>query len=154
MVKAGDRIGNFSLDDGNGKKISLSDFSGKKVVVYFYPKDNTPGCTTEACGFRDNFAAITAKGAVVIGISADSVKSHSNFAQKYELPFYLLSDPDKQAINLFGAWGEKKLYGKAYDGIIRSTFILDADGVVLKAFPKVTVKGHVEEVMSFLDSIQ
>ena len=154
MVKDGDKISNFSLDDGNGKKISLSDFSGKKVVVYFYPKDNTPGCTTEACGFRDNFAAITAKGAVVIGISADSVKSHSNFAQKYELPFYLLSDPDKQAINLFGAWGEKKLYGKAYDGIIRSTFILDEDGVVLKAFPKVTVKGHVEEVMSFLDSIQ
>ena len=154
MVKDGDKIGNFSLDDGNGKKISLSDFSGKKVVVYFYPKDNTPGCTTEACGFRDNFAAITAKGAVVIGISADSVKSHSNFAQKYELPFYLLSDPDKQAINLFGAWGEKKLYGKAYDGIIRSTFILDKDGVVLKAFPKVTVKGHVEEVISFLDSIQ
>ncbi len=152
MVQERDKIADFTLENGEGKEISLSSFAGKPKVVYFYPKDNTPGCTTEACGFRDNYAAITSKGAVVIGISADSVKSHSNFAEKYELPFYLLSDPEKKVIQQFGAWGEKKMYGKSYMGIIRSTFILDGDNTVIKVYPKVKVAGHVDEIMSFLDA--
>ncbi len=152
MVKEGDTIPDFTLEDKEGKRISLSDFTGKTKVVYFYPKDNTPGCTTEACNFRDNYAAITSKGAVVIGISADSVTSHGNFAEKHELPFFLLSDPEKEVIQKFGAWGEKSMYGKSYMGIVRSSFILDGDNKVIKVYPKVKVAGHVQEIMNFLDS--
>ena len=150
MLKEGDKAPEFNLTDDAGNRIRLSDFAGKKVVVYFYPKDNTPGCTKEACSFRDNYDDILAKGAVVIGISADSEASHGKFKVKFDLPFYLLSDPDRTAIQGFGAWGEKSMYGKTYEGIIRSTFVLDETGTVIKAWPKVKPADHALEVMEVL----
>ena len=150
MVTEGTQIENFTLEDNDGKPVSLKDFAGKKVVVYFYPKDDTPGCTKEACSFRDNYDAILEKGAVVLGISADSVKSHSGFKKKYDLPFHLLSDPQKSVIQLFGAWGEKSMYGKTYEGILRSTFILDETGKVIKVYPTVKPAEHAEEILKEL----
>jgi peroxiredoxin Q/BCP len=150
VLNEGENAPSFTLKDDSGTEISLSQFLGKKVVVYFYPKDDTPGCTTEACGFRDNYDTILAKGAVVIGISADGEASHAKFKSKYELPFFLLSDPEKVAIRAFGAWGEKKMYGKAYEGILRSTFVIDEGGKVLKVFPNVKPADHAKEVMEVL----
>jgi len=150
MLEAGTKAPDFTLTDDKGTVVSLSQFKGKKVVVYFYPKDNTPGCTTEACAFRDVYDAMLAKGAVVIGISADSESSHEKFKEKYNLPFFLLSDPEKKVIKEFGAWGEKKLYGNSFLGIIRSTFIIDEKGMISKVFPKVTPKDHAEEVLNAL----
>ncbi|HUX51006.1 MAG TPA: thioredoxin-dependent thiol peroxidase [Spirochaetia bacterium] len=150
MLNEGDAAPAFSLADESGMTVSLSQFKGKKVVVYFYPKDDTPGCTTEACGFRDNYDAILAKGAVVVGISADSEASHGKFKSKFNLPFYLLSDPEKKTIQAFGAWGEKKMYGKAYEGILRSTFVIGENGKVLKVFPSVKPADHANEVMAIL----
>ena len=150
MLKEGDKAPAFTLTDENGAKVSLSDFKGKKVVVYFYPKDDTPGCTKEACSFRDSYDDILAKGAVVIGISQDNEASHGKFKNKYDLPFYLLSDPDREAITAFGAWGEKQMYGKSYEGILRSTFVIGEDGTVLKAWPKVKPEEHAAEVLSAL----
>lgn len=150
MVDEGAKIENFSLHDQNDKTVSLSDFDGKKKVVYFYPKDDTPGCTKEACSFRDEYAEIRNMGAVVIGISPDSTSSHAKFAGKYELPFVLLADPDKEVIQRFGAWGEKKMYGKTYEGVIRSTFVLDENNVVVKAFPKVKPDGHARQIIEVL----
>ena len=150
MLKEGDKAPAFTLNDETGASVSLSDFTGKKVVVYFYPKDDTPGCTKEACSFRDNHDAILAKGAVVIGISADDEKSHGKFKTKYDLPFYLLADPEKKAIEAFGAWGEKKMYGKSYEGILRSTFVIDENGTIIKAWPKVKPAEHAEEVLAVL----
>lgn len=150
MVEIGTKIDDFTLKNEADQEISLKDFAGKKVVVYFYPKDNTPGCTKEACSFRDSYDAILKRGAVVLGISADSVKSHGNFKQKFDLPFHLLSDPEKQVIKTFGAWGEKKMYGKSYEGILRSTFILDGEGKVIKVFPKVKPGEHAEEILKEL----
>ena len=150
MLKEGDKAPDFTLTDENGTQVSLSDFTGKKAVVYFYPKDDTPGCTKEACSFRDNYDAILAKGAVVIGISQDTEASHAKFKSKYDLPFYLLSDPDRKAIDAFGAWGEKKMYGKSYEGILRSTFVIDENGTVIKAWPKVKPAEHASEVLEVL----
>jgi len=150
MLKEGDQAPGFSLQNAEGETISLSDFTGKTVVVYFYPKDNTPGCTKEACGFRDVYDEILAKGAVVLGISADSVKSHANFKTKFDLPFHLLSDPEKTTIQAFGAWGIKKMYGKEYEGLLRSTFVLDGSGRVVKAFPKVKPAEHAAEILALL----
>ena len=150
MLKEGDRAPAFTLTDEHGNKVGLSDFSGKKVVVYFYPKDDTQGCTKEACGFRDNYDDILAKGAVVIGISADSESSHGKFKVKYDLPFYLLSDPEKTIIQAFGAWGEKKNYGKTYEGTLRSTFVIDENGSIIKAWPKVKPADHALEVLEVL----
>lgn len=150
MLKEGDKAPAFTLTDESGAEVSLSDFAGKKLVVYFYPKDDTPGCTKEACNFRDNYQQFIDKGAVVIGISADSEASHDKFKQKYELPFYLLSDPEKTTIQAFGAWGEKKMYGKTYEGIIRSTFLIDENGIVSKVWPKVKPAEHATEVLSAL----
>jgi len=150
MLKEGDQAPGFSLQNAEGETISLSDFTGKTVVVYFYPKDNTPGCTKEACGFRDVYDEILAKGAVVLGISADSVKSHANFKKKFDLPFHLLSDPEKTTIQAFGAWGIKKMYGKEYEGLLRSTFVLDGSGRVVKAFPKVKPAEHAAEILALL----
>lgn len=150
MVETGTKIANFTLKNEEGREISLADFRGKKVVVYFYPKDNTPGCTKEACAFRDNYDAILAKGAVVLGISADSVKSHGNFKSKFDLPFHLLSDPEKGVIKAFGAWGEKQMYGKSYEGILRSTFILDGEGTVMKVYPTVKPAEHAAEILKEL----
>ncbi|HUX12354.1 MAG TPA: thioredoxin-dependent thiol peroxidase [Spirochaetia bacterium] len=150
MLKEGSKAPAFTLLDDGGKSVSLSQFAGKKVVVYFYPKDDTPGCTTEACGFRDNYDAILAKGAVVIGISADSEQSHAKFKAKYDLPFFLLADPDKKVIQGFGAWGEKTMYGKSYEGILRATFVIDEKGVVRKVFPNVKPADHAQEVIAAL----
>jgi len=150
MVKPGQKAPAFELKDQNGKIHRLSDYKGRKLVLYFYPKDNTPGCTNEACSFRDEHSAIQKKGAVVLGISADSEKSHRNFAQKYNLPFTLLSDPDKKIIKAYGAWGKKAMYGKLFEGIIRSTVIIDEKGIIQNVFPKVKVHKHVEEVLNAL----
>ena len=150
MLEVGDQVEDFTLMNEKGEGISLSSFKGKKVVVYFYPRDNTPGCTAEACSFRDEFPAFEKLDAVVIGISKDSQKSHMNFKTKHELPFILLSDPDKKVIQQFGAWGEKKNYGKISMGIIRSTFILDEDHRVKYVFRKVKTKDHAQAVLEVL----
>lgn len=150
MLKEGDKAPAFTLKNEEDKDISLANFQGKKTVVYFYPKDDTPGCTKEACGFRDVYDQILAKGGVVLGISADSVKSHAKFKTKFDLPFHLLSDPEKKVIQGFGAWGIKKMYGKEYEGIIRSTFVLDGEGTVIKAFPKVKPADHAAEILGLL----
>jgi peroxiredoxin Q/BCP len=150
MKKSGEIIANFTLNDADGKPVSLKDFSGKKKVIYFYPKDDTPGCTKEACGFRDSHGAILAKGAAVLGISADDEKSHTEFRAKYNLPFPLLSDPDMKVIKEFGSYGEKSMYGKTYLGILRTTFILDENDRVVKVFEKVQPEGHTKEVLEAL----
>ncbi len=150
MIEKGSSVPAITLTDETGKQIALNQFKGKKVVVYFYPKDDTPGCTTEACGFRDNYDAILAKGAVVVGISADSEASHGKFKSKFDLPFYLLADPEKKAINAFGVWGEKKMYGKSYEGILRTTFLVDENGKISHVFPNVKPDGHAQEVLAAL----
>jgi peroxiredoxin Q/BCP len=150
MLETGTLAPDFTLESDGGGSVSLSDFRGKKVVLYFYPKDDTPGCTTEACNFRDDHSALTAAGAVVLGVSPDSIKSHLKFKNKYELPFLLLSDPDHKVADRYGAWGPKKMMGKSYVGIIRSTFVIDEAGVILRAFPKVDVKQHSQEVLAVL----
>lgn len=147
MLKLIDSAPQFELENYDNKKISLKDFIGKKIVLYFYPKDNTPGCTTEACSFRDVYDDIINKGAIVIGISPDNVKSHQKFKTKFNLPFYLLADTDHKAAEMYGAWGEKKMYSKTYFGIIRSTFIINEQGLIVKIFPKVTPAGHSKEVL-------
>lgn len=141
----------FTLPASGGGEVTLSDYRGKKVVLYFYPKDDTPGCTTEACNFRDDHTAILAAGAVVLGVSPDTVKSHEKFALKYQLPFALLSDPEHEVAEMYGAWGEKKMYGRTYMGILRQTFVIDEEGVILKIFPKVSPKDHSQEVLAVLN---
>ncbi len=137
-------------EEGKEKKFCLSDFKGKKVVLYFYPKDNTPGCTQEACDFRDNFNRLSSIGVVVIGVSPDSVESHKKFKAKHNLNFILLSDPNKEVAKLYGAYGEKKMYGKVTEGIIRSTFIIDEDQNIVKAWKNVKVNGHVDAIIKEL----
>lgn len=153
MLKIGDKAPVFTLLDKNNRKISLKDFKEKKVVLYFYPKDMTSGCTQEACDFRDSFPAFNKLKAVVLGISADSVASHIKFAEKYELPFTLLSDENKEVVEKYGVWKEKSMYGKKYMGIERTTFIIDGEGRIKNIFPKVKVAGHIEEVMKALGEI-
>lgn len=150
MLKVGDRAPDFTLPDQEGNEITLSEYAGKRVIVYFYPKDDTPGCTKEACSIRDNFPALTEKEAVVFGISADSVESHKKFKEKFGLPFTLLSDPEKKVINAYGAWGTKKMYGKEYEGIMRYTYLIGPDGTVEKAFDKVKSAQHGEELLGVL----
>jgi peroxiredoxin Q/BCP len=150
MLQEGTTAPDFTLPADGGGEVTLSDYRGKKVVLYFYPKDNTSGCTTEACNFRDDYAEITAAGAVVLGVSPDSVKSHDGFKLKHSLPFALLSDPDHEVAEMYGAWGEKKMYGKTYMGIIRSTFVIDEEGTISKVFPRVKVKNHSQEVLDAL----
>lgn len=153
MLKVGDIAPDFGLKDAEGNMITLSDFKGKKVVLYFYPKDNTPGCTKEACSFRDVYDDILAAGAVVMGVSPDSTASHQKFRNKQNLPFYLLSDEDHKVAESFGAWGEKKMYGKTYMGIIRSTFIIDEAGKIIKVFPKVKPEDHGAEILNALKQL-
>lgn len=150
MIQEGERAPDFALKDANGKLWTLSDFRGRTFVLYFYPKDNTPGCTTEACGFRDRYDEFKKRGVEVVGVSADSETSHKSFAEKKNLPFILLSDPEKKTIEAYGALGEKKLYGRTFLGIVRSTFIIDGEGIVRKVFPKVTPAGHAEEILASL----
>lgn len=151
MLSIGDKAPDFKLKNDEGNEISLSDFKGKKVILYFYPKDDTPGCTKEACGFRDDQKKFQTKNTVIVGVSADSVESHVKFKKKYGLPFQLLSDPDKKLIQAFGVWVEKSMYGKKYMGIERATFVIDESGKIAKVFPKVKVDGHVEEVLNSLN---
>ena len=148
MPAAGAPAPDFTLPDQNGNPISLAQLAGKKVVVYFYPKDDTPGCTVEACGFRDDWSAIEKTGAVVLGISPDDDRSHQKFIAKYGLPFTLLSDVNHQVAEKYGAWGEKNNYGKTYMGILRSTFLVDESGKLARVWPKVSVQGHSQEVLA------
>ncbi len=150
MLTVGQKAPNFTLSDKDGNQVSLSDFLGKKVVVYFYPKDNTPGCTRQACAFASAYDAFREKGIAVIGISRDSVASHQKFADKYNLPFILLSDPERVAIDAFGVWSEKKLYGKLSFGINRSTFIIDEQGTVTHVMPKVKPDTNAAEILAML----
>lgn len=150
MLKEGKKAPVFTLPNEKEEKVSLKDFLGKKVVLYFYPKDMTSGCTQEACDFRDSHPNFKKIKAVVLGVSKDSVNSHKKFADKYELPFTLLSDEDKKVVEKYGVWKEKSMYGRKYMGIERTTVIIDEKGKVQKIFPKVKVKGHVEEVLEEL----
>ncbi|WP_156337293.1 thioredoxin-dependent thiol peroxidase [Paenibacillus dakarensis] len=152
QVQMGKEVPDFTLPSSNGKPVSLSDFRGKKIVIYFYPKNMTPACTNEACFFRDNYGALQQEGAVVLGISPDSLKSHDKFIQKYDLPFLLLSDEDHTVSVLFGVWQLKKMYGREYEGIVRSTFLIDEEGKLVKEWRKVKVVGHVEEVLEAVRS--
>jgi thioredoxin-dependent peroxiredoxin len=149
-LKIGSAAPNFRLLTGDGKEISLADLKEKKVVLYFYPKDSTSGCTKEACAFNDSLRVFEKKGVVVIGVSADTVSSHKKFADKYNLAFPLLSDEKKVMIKKYGVWKEKSMYGKKYMGIERTTFIIDEKGRIIKMFSKVKVDGHVEEVLALL----
>ena len=150
MLQEGTQAPAFTLADKDGKRVSLSDFLGKKVVLYFYPKDNTPGCTRQACAFAAAYGEFEQKNAVVIGISKDSVSSHEKFAEKYNLPFILLSDPELQAIQAYGVWQEKKLYGKTSMGVVRTTFLIDEQGKIMKVMPKVKPDTNAAEVLGIL----
>lgn len=138
--------------DQFGKNVSLSDFSGKKLILYFYPKDNTPGCTAEACNLRDNYQLLFDQGFAILGVSADDEKKHLKFADKYELPFQLLADTERTVIEAYKVWGPKKFMGKEYDGIHRKTFVIDANGIIQKIFGKVKTKAHAEQILEALDN--
>ena len=150
MVNEGDPAPDFRLPADDGRTYSLKDFRGRKVVLYFYPKDDTPGCTREACSFRDSLARVTSKGAVVLGVSKDDLDSHARFRKKYELTFPLLSDTDGMTLNAYGVWKEKSAYGKTFMGVERTTFIIDEKGRIAKVFLRVKVDGHVDEVLEAL----
>ena len=150
MLEAGMKAPQFTLTDANGNTVSLSDFFGKKVVLYFYPKDNTPGCTRQACSFAGAYDAFRERGVEVIGISRDSVASHAKFAEKYGLPFILLSDPERVAIEAYGVWQEKKQYGKVSMGVVRTTFLIDEQGMVAKVMPKVKPDTNAAEILAAL----
>ncbi|MGL4740567.1 MAG: thioredoxin-dependent thiol peroxidase [Sarcina sp.] len=150
MLEVGVKAPDFKLLDKDENEVSLSNFRGKKVVLYFYPKDSTPGCTKQACGFRDSFADFKGKDVIVIGVSKDSVKSHQRFAEKNELPFILLSDPDLEAIKAYDIWQEKKLYGKVYMGVVRTTYIIDENGVIEKVYEKVKTDKNAGEILEYL----
>lgn len=147
MLKIGDKIPDFEVVDQDGNQVSSKDLIGKKTVVYFYPKDNTSGCTAEACSIRDNYESLVAKGYNVIGVSKDSAASHRKFREKYDLPFTLLSDTSTQMLQAFGAWGEKKMYGKTVMGTIRRTFIFDEEGILTRIIEKVDTKNHAAQIL-------
>ncbi|MCX7717442.1 MAG: thioredoxin-dependent thiol peroxidase [Candidatus Sumerlaeaceae bacterium] len=149
-VDAGKAAPAFSLEASNGKTLKLADLAGKWVVLYFYPKDDTPGCTREACSFRDNYKRLEALGAVVLGVSGDDLKSHDKFIHKYDLPFLLLSDPDHAVATKYGVWKEKNMYGRKVMGIERSTFLIDPEGRIVRVWRKVKVEGHVDEILDEL----
>ena len=150
MLEVGMKAPQFTLTDGNGNTVSLADYLGKKVVLYFYPKDNTPGCTRQACAFSGAYDAFRKKGVEVIGISKDSVASHAKFAEKYSLPFVLLSDPERMAIEAYGVWQEKKQYGKVSMGVVRTTFLIDEQGNIAKIMPKVKPDTNAAEILAKL----
>lgn len=150
MLEVGKKAPDFKLQNQDGEIISLKDLKGKKVVLYFYPKDNTSGCTKEACNFRDDFPKFKKSEAIILGVSPDSVSSHKKFADKYDLPFSLLADEDKKVVQLYDVWKEKSMYGKNYMGVERTTFIIDENGKIKQIFNKVKVDGHNEEVMKAL----
>lgn len=148
MLKEGDKAPDFTAKDQNGNTVSLKGLKGQRVVLYFYPKDDTPGCTKEACSFRDADDVYRAKGIRVLGVSTDDEKSHQKFISKFSLPFDLLADTDKQIVEAYGVWGEKSMYGKKYMGTLRKTFLIDGDGKIVKIFEKVKVAEHADEVLA------
>ncbi|MBP3524253.1 MAG: thioredoxin-dependent thiol peroxidase [Clostridia bacterium] len=150
MLQTGMKAPDFTLSDQNGNAVSLSGFLGKKVVLYFYPKDNTPGCTRQACAFAGSYAAFKAQEVVVLGVSKDSAASHAKFAAKYDLPFILLSDPELQAIKAYDVWQEKKNYGKVSMGVVRTTYVIDEQGVIEKVMPKVKPDTNAAEILAYL----
>ncbi|MDB0441160.1 thioredoxin-dependent thiol peroxidase [Clostridioides difficile] len=151
MLSIGTKAPEFTLEDKDGNKVSMSDFKGKKVVIYFYPKDNTPGCTRQACAFRNAYEGFKNNDIQVIGISKDSIKSHQRFAEKHELPFILLSDPDLIAIKAFDVWKEKKMYGKTALGVVRATYIVDESGIIEKVFEKAKPDTNAQEILEYLE---
>ena len=148
QLKEGMRAPGFEGIDQNDKNVKLSDFAGRKVVLYFYPKDNTPGCTAEACNLRDNYDSFLKNGFAVIGVSPDNEKSHKGFASKYSLPFPLIADTSKNILNAYGVWGEKKMYGRTFLGVIRTTFIIDEKGIIEKIIAKVDTGSHTEQIFN------
>ena len=150
MLKVGTEATSFTLPNQKGELVRLSDFAGKKVILYFYSKDNTPGCTRQACAFARNYGEFQKENAVVIGVSKDSVASHLRFAEKYGLPFILLADPELQAIRAYGVWQEKKLYGKVSMGVVRSTYLINEEGIIEKVMPKVKPDTNAEEFLAYL----
>ena len=150
MLEAGVKAPAYTIPDHDGNTVSLSDFLGKKVILYFYPKDNTPGCTRQACAFAGSYAAFRDLDAVVIGVSKDSTASHRKFAEKYDLPFLLLSDPELRVLRTYGVWQEKKLYGKVSMGVVRTTFIIDETGVIEKVMPKVKPDTNAADILAYL----
>ena len=151
LLKVGDIAPKFTAKDQDGNNIELSRFEGKKVVLYFYPKDDTPGCTAEACSLRDDYAEILNKGILVIGVSADSQSSHKKFISKYNLPFPIIADEDKSVIKAYGVWGEKKMYGKSYEGILRTTYIISESGKIEYVIEKVDTKNHSKQILETID---
>jgi len=149
-LKEGDKAPGFAAKDQNGKTVSLSDFKGKNVILYFYPKDDTPGCTAEACSFRDNYQSMLSKGFDVIGVSTDDEKSHKKFETKFSLPFTLIADTDKHIVEAYGVWAEKNMYGKKYMGTLRTTFVIDGEGIIKKIIDKVDTKNSSQQVIDLL----
>ena len=146
-LQIGDKAPDFTSVDQDGKSISLNDFKGKKIVLYFYPKDNTPGCTEQACNLRDNYALFKTKGYTILGVSVDSVKKHQNFIKKFDLPFPLIADTDMKLVNDYGVWAEKSMYGKKFMGIIRTTFVIDENGIITDIIEKVKTKEHTAQIL-------
>lgn len=152
-ISAGQPAPRFTLLDENETERSLSDYRGKPVVVYFYPKDDTPGCTKEACGFRDDYSAYEQSGVEILGVSPDTPKSHAKFKAKYDLPFHLLADTDKQVCRAYDVWGLKKSYGREYEGVLRTTFLIDSEGIIAKVFKNVKPAEHSEEILEALQEL-
>lgn len=152
-IEVGQAAPTFTLPDQDGQQVSLEALRGQPVVIYFYPRDDTPGCTTQACGIRDQWTEFEAAGAAVLGISADDVDSHARFAEKFDLPHRLLADPERQAIDAYGAWGTKKMYGKEFEGVLRSTVLVDTDGQVAAVWPNVKPKEHTDQVLAAIDEL-
>lgn len=152
MVQVGNIAPDILLPDQHGKTVSLKDYAGKKIVLYFYPKDDTPGCTAEACSFRDNYQTLLDKGFAIIGVSADDIKSHQKFAEKYQLPFPLVADTEKKVIKAYGAWGEKVMYGKRSEGILRKTFVIDEQGKISHIIEKVDTQNATEQILKLFSA--
>jgi len=150
QLKEGATAPDFSGKDQDGKTISLADYKGKKVILYFYPKDDTPGCTAEACNLRDNYQILLSGGFAIIGVSPDNEKSHAKFSTKYTLPFSLIADPDSSIIKKYGVWGEKNMYGKSYMGVLRTTYVIDEQGKIIKAITKVDTQNHTQQILTEL----
>jgi peroxiredoxin Q/BCP len=146
-LKEGDKAPEFTGLNEHGEEVSLSDYKGKKLILFFYPKDNTPGCTAEACNLRDNYDDLRAKGFELLGVSPDSQKKHQNFIKKHELPFPLIADTEQEVLNAYGVWGEKQMYGRTYMGVFRTTFVIDENGVIEKVFKKVKTKDHTAQIL-------
>jgi thioredoxin-dependent peroxiredoxin len=152
QLKEGNKAPGFKGIDQNGNEVSLNDSTGKKLILYFYPKDNTPGCTAEACNLRDNYDTLLKQGFAIVGVSPDDEKSHKGFAGKYSLPFPLIADTSKKILKDYGVWGEKKMYGKIFLGVLRTTFVIDEKGIIEKIITKVDTAGHTEQILKFLGS--